>query len=254
MAITTASIAVSCVAGNLAVRHLRAPGRPFRTAPGLSETPALGRGERMETGKPPKRSPRAVRERAAAHRSRWAAIRPDPERSLAFRRSEGLQFRKAGQGDARRAMDFVERPILNSSHEHPLRHRALDADGRPTNRVIDRRRLARPGRAGPEAEEGAQQRRQARRNGPRSRRRPLDPDAGVQSDRDQQSDPERTRNLAFPARPRAVAGHARNGPAATALAPSRIPGNPPLLLPDRGRGDGGLAGRGRSQGGSAGLL
>jgi type III restriction enzyme len=34
---------------------------------------------------------------------------------------------------------FIERPILNSPHAHPGRHWEL-SDGRPTDRIIDRRR------------------------------------------------------------------------------------------------------------------
>jgi type III restriction enzyme len=35
---------------------------------------------------------------------------------------------------------FFERPILNSTHADPARHWELDADGQPTNRIIDNRR------------------------------------------------------------------------------------------------------------------
>jgi type III restriction enzyme len=35
---------------------------------------------------------------------------------------------------------FFERPILNSPYEYPGRHWELDADGQPTNHIIDRRR------------------------------------------------------------------------------------------------------------------
>lgn len=35
---------------------------------------------------------------------------------------------------------FFSRPILNSSYDYPDRHWELDADGQPTNRVIDKRR------------------------------------------------------------------------------------------------------------------
>ena len=35
---------------------------------------------------------------------------------------------------------FFERPILNSPYEYPSRHWELDADGQPTNRIIDTRR------------------------------------------------------------------------------------------------------------------
>ena len=35
---------------------------------------------------------------------------------------------------------FFERPILNSPYAYPARHWELDADGQPTNRIIDNRR------------------------------------------------------------------------------------------------------------------
>lgn len=37
---------------------------------------------------------------------------------------------------------FFERPILNSPYEYPARHWELDADGQPTQRVIEDRRRA----------------------------------------------------------------------------------------------------------------
>ena len=43
-----------------------------------------------------------------------------------------------------------------------------------------------------------------------------------------------------------VAGHARDGAAAPALAPSRVRRRPPVLLPDRGRRDGHLVHRSRA--------
>ena len=35
---------------------------------------------------------------------------------------------------------FFERPILNSQYVYPGRHCELDADGQPTNRLVDNRR------------------------------------------------------------------------------------------------------------------
>ena len=37
---------------------------------------------------------------------------------------------------------FFERPIINSPYEYPTRHWELDADGQPTNRMMDHRRRA----------------------------------------------------------------------------------------------------------------
>ncbi|HSU68535.1 MAG TPA: hypothetical protein VLJ39_16765, partial [Tepidisphaeraceae bacterium] len=37
---------------------------------------------------------------------------------------------------------FFEKPILNSPYAYPARHWELDADGQPTNRIIEARRLA----------------------------------------------------------------------------------------------------------------
>jgi hypothetical protein len=36
---------------------------------------------------------------------------------------------------------LFERPILNSPYEYPVRHRELDSEGQPTQRIIDSRRL-----------------------------------------------------------------------------------------------------------------
>jgi type III restriction enzyme len=36
--------------------------------------------------------------------------------------------------------NFFERPILNSPYAYPGRHWELDADGQPTNRIIETRR------------------------------------------------------------------------------------------------------------------
>jgi len=36
--------------------------------------------------------------------------------------------------------NFFERPILNSPYDYPGRHWELDADGQPTNRIIESRR------------------------------------------------------------------------------------------------------------------
>jgi len=38
--------------------------------------------------------------------------------------------------------DFFERPILNSPYEPPRRHWELDAQGQPTQRIVDSRRPA----------------------------------------------------------------------------------------------------------------
>ncbi len=37
---------------------------------------------------------------------------------------------------------FFEKPILNSPYEYPARHWELDAQGQPTQQIIDNRRLA----------------------------------------------------------------------------------------------------------------
>lgn len=41
--------------------------------------------------------------------------------------------------DTARRMDshFFEKPILNSPHDYPGRHWALDANGQPTQRIVD---------------------------------------------------------------------------------------------------------------------
>ncbi|MFZ1757239.1 MAG: hypothetical protein WAU10_26055, partial [Caldilineaceae bacterium] len=37
---------------------------------------------------------------------------------------------------------FFEKPILNSPYTYPARHWELDADGQPTNQILDFRRTA----------------------------------------------------------------------------------------------------------------
>ena len=43
---------------------------------------------------------------------------------------------------SRMCMDnrFFEEPILNSPYEYPMRHWELDADGQPTQQIIESRR------------------------------------------------------------------------------------------------------------------
>ena len=40
------------------------------------------------------------------------------------------------------ADDFFSRPILNSPYEYPARYWELDADGQPTQQIVERRRPA----------------------------------------------------------------------------------------------------------------
>jgi type III restriction enzyme len=37
---------------------------------------------------------------------------------------------------------FFDRPILNSPYRYPLRHWELDADGQPTQKIVEERRRA----------------------------------------------------------------------------------------------------------------
>ena len=37
---------------------------------------------------------------------------------------------------------FFEHPILNSPYDYPVKHWELDADGQPTQKIIDTRRRA----------------------------------------------------------------------------------------------------------------
>src|SRR5271155_2067377 len=95
---------------------------------------------------------------------------------------------------------FFERPILNSPYVYPGRHWELDAEGQPTNRIVDNRRrselitpVPKPQKAPPGAG--------PRRIGARRRRWPLDDRAGIQPDPDHQRDPRLRRSLAEPAEP-----------------------------------------------------
>ena len=37
-------------------------------------------------------------------------------------------------------MSFYEKPVVNSPYAYPARHWELDADGQPTNRLVESRR------------------------------------------------------------------------------------------------------------------
>src|ERR687895_84145 len=50
---------------------------------------------------------------------------------------DGLRRPTAGHGMTEQ---FFERPILNSPYQYPSRHWELDADGQPTNRILEARR------------------------------------------------------------------------------------------------------------------
>jgi hypothetical protein len=52
-------------------------------------------------------------------------------------KTEGANARADG---AEMTGNFFERPILNSPYEYPGRHWELDAEGQPTNRIIETRR------------------------------------------------------------------------------------------------------------------
>lgn len=50
--------------------------------------------------------------------------------------------------------EFFERPILNAPYVEPSRHWELDAEDRPTQRVVERRRFSRLATALPGASAG----------------------------------------------------------------------------------------------------
>ena len=118
---------------------------------------------------------------------------------------------------------FFDRPILNSPYLIPSRHWELDAEGQPTNGVIETRRRSDLITPVPKPKK----RRQIAAislAGLRRRRRPLDQGAGIQPDPDHQRNPDLRRNLAQPAEPRPVARHAGDRPAPQTLAQPRLSG------------------------------
>ena len=140
---------------------------------------------------------------------------------------------------------FFERPILNSPYAYPGRHWELDADGQPTNRIIETRRRSEFITPVPKPKKRRRAPGQAEMRLRRGRRA-FDRRAGIRPDPDHQRDPRLRRRLAEPAEPEPVAGHARDRPAAPALAASPVQRHPAVLLPDRGGRDGDLADRGRA--------
>ena len=138
---------------------------------------------------------------------------------------------------------FFDRPILNSPYVLPAQYWELDEGGQPTNRILPSRRecslttpVPKPKKA--PAEHAAD------RHGAGQRHRTVFRRAGVQSAADHQRGAQLRRNVAQPAKPGPVAGHAGDGAPAQALAQPPIPERPSVLLPGRGDRDGDLAGRG----------
>ena len=140
---------------------------------------------------------------------------------------------------------FFDHPILNSPYEYPARHWELDAHGPadPANHRGRRRaefitpipkpkkRKAASGTAGLVFDEG---------KGLSTEEQQYDPTSIINEVR------QRRGRLARAAEPEPLAGHARDGAAAPALAAPRVQRRPPVLLPDRGGRDGHLADRGRA--------
>jgi type III restriction enzyme len=56
-----------------------------------------------------------------------------------FTASQYIACRRAAKG-RNMVESFFERPILNSPYAYPAQHWELDADGQPTNRIVDTRR------------------------------------------------------------------------------------------------------------------
>ena len=158
-------------------------------------------------------------------------------------------FRKFGDRDGKgRRMDesFFERPILNSPYAYPAP--ALGAGRRrPADQPDHRDAPAlRADHAGAEAAEAAARAGQAELglgagDGLSTAEQEYNPTPIINEIRGYVDD------LAQPAEPRPMAGHAGDRAAAPALAASSIRGPPPVLLPDRGGRDGDLAGRGRAE-------
>ena len=132
--------------------------------------------------------------------------------------SEYIACRRAAKTAGRNMVEsFFERPILNSPYAIPARHWELDAEGQPTNRLIDPRRRSELITPVPKPKK----RRRAAGQSEMvlgARRRPVDHGAGIQPDPDHQRNPRLCRSMAQPAEPGPVAGDAGDRAAAPALA------------------------------------
>ena len=147
-------------------------------------------------------------------------------------------------------LTFFEHPILNSPYAYPGRHWELDADGQPTNRLIESRRRSDlitpvPKAKKRKAPKGPTSAGRAGADG--RRRRPQHGRAEVRPHTDHQRAARLCGHLARAAEPAAVAGHARDRAPAAALAAPPVSGRPALLLPDRSGRDSDLADRSRPQ-------
>jgi len=138
---------------------------------------------------------------------------------------------------------FFEKPILNSPYAQPARHWELDADGQPTQQIIEVRRRTELITPIPKPRKRKSKAAQPGLD--------LDDRTGV-STADQRYDPHaryqrpaaHRRCVALAAESPRLACHAGDGAAAAALAQSRVPEHPALPLPGGGRRNGELADRG----------
>ena len=106
---------------------------------------------------------------------------------------------------------FFDRPILNSPYAIPQRHWELDADGQPTQVIVESRRKSDLITPVPKPKKQKGGKGQA---------------SMVFGGKDALSTEEQEYN------PTPIINEVRgNGPPASALAPSCLPGHPPLLLP-----------------------
>ena len=139
---------------------------------------------------------------------------------------------------------FFDHPILNSPYEYPVRHWELDEAGQPTQKIIETPSRREVHHADSKAEEA-----QGRRTDGicvRRRQGAFDQGAAIRSDVDHQRGPRPCGRMARIAQSQPVAGHAGDGPAASALAASQVQRRPPVLLPGRSGGNRDLADRGRA--------
>ncbi len=140
---------------------------------------------------------------------------------------------------------FFDHPILNSPYARPARHWELDAQGQPTQKILETRRRAEFITPIPKPKK--------RKKAAKQDEFVFDEGKGL-STKEQQYDPtsiinevrESCGRVAGLAQSQPMAGHAGNGPPASALAASQVQRHPPVLLPGGGGRNRDLADRGRA--------
>lgn len=153
----------------------------------------------------------------------------------------GASSRRPDEKRRPMSLTFFEHPILNSPYAYPARHWEVDADGQPTNALIESRRRSELITPVPKAKKRMSPKVQVKTGPWRRRRRPEHGRTEIRSHAHHQRAARVRRHLASTSLPAAMASHAGDGTPAAALASSQLSGRAPVLLSDRGGRDSHLA-------------